>query len=50
VYAVVTRDGMTLAPLLADLVAGEVYGIDSALLAPFRPGADVLSFPAGTAL
>jgi D-hydroxyproline dehydrogenase subunit beta len=50
VYAVVTRDGVTLAPLLADLVAGEVYGIESALLAPFRPGADVLSFPAGNAL
>ncbi len=50
VYAVVSRDGVTLAPLLADLVAGEVYGIESALLAPFRPGGDVLAFPTGTAL
>jgi D-hydroxyproline dehydrogenase subunit beta len=45
VYAVVTRDGITLAPLLADLVAGELHGIESALLGPFRPGAHVLSFP-----
>jgi D-hydroxyproline dehydrogenase subunit beta len=50
VYAVVTRDGVTLAPLLADLVAGEVYGAESAMLGPFRPGADVLAFPGGTAL
>ena len=49
VYAVVTRDGVTLAPLLADLVAGEVYGTESALLGPFRPGADVLAFPGGPA-
>jgi glycine/D-amino acid oxidase-like deaminating enzyme len=50
VYAVVTRDGVTLAPLLADLVAGEVYGTESALLGPFRPGGDVLAFPpAGSA-
>lgn len=50
VYAVVTRDGVTLAPLLADLVAGEVYGTESAMLGPFRPGADVLAFPGGTAI
>jgi glycine/D-amino acid oxidase-like deaminating enzyme len=49
VYAVVSRDGVTLAPLLADLVAGEVYGTESAMLSPFRPGADVLTFPGGTA-
>jgi D-hydroxyproline dehydrogenase subunit beta len=49
VYAVVTRDGVTLAPLLADLVAGEVYGTESAMLSPFRPGADVLTFPGGMA-
>jgi glycine/D-amino acid oxidase-like deaminating enzyme len=49
VYAVVTRDGVTLAPLLADLVAGEVYGTESAMLNPFRPGADVLTFPGGAA-
>lgn len=48
VYAVVTRDGVTLAPLLADLVAGEVCGTESAMLRPFRPGADVLVFPGGT--
>ncbi|GLY86527.1 NAD(P)/FAD-dependent oxidoreductase [Actinoallomurus iriomotensis] len=45
VYAAVTRDGITLAPLLADLVAGELHGTESALLSPFRPGAEVLAFP-----
>jgi D-hydroxyproline dehydrogenase subunit beta len=45
VYAVVTRDGLTLAPLLADLVAGELDGTESALLGPFRPGADLPVFP-----
>jgi hypothetical protein len=45
VYAVVTRDGITLAPLLADLIAGELHGTESALLSPFRPGAEVLTFP-----
>ena len=50
VYAVVSRDGVTLAPLLADLVAGEVYGRESAMLGPFRPGADVLAFPGGTVI
>lgn len=50
VYAVVTRDGVTLAPLLADLVAGEVYGTESAMLRPFRPGADVLVFPGGSTI
>lgn len=51
VYAVITRDGITLAPLLADLVAGELHGAESALLGPFRPGrpgADLLAFPSGT--
>ncbi|WP_345436171.1 FAD-binding oxidoreductase [Actinoallomurus vinaceus] len=37
VYTVVTHSGITLAPLLGDLVAGEVYGKESALLRPFRP-------------
>jgi glycine/D-amino acid oxidase-like deaminating enzyme len=37
VYTVVTDHGITLAPLLADLVAAEVYGRESALLGPFRP-------------
>jgi glycine/D-amino acid oxidase-like deaminating enzyme len=37
VYAVLARDGITLAPLLADLVAGELYDHESALLSPFRP-------------
>jgi glycine/D-amino acid oxidase-like deaminating enzyme len=38
VYAVATHSGITLAPLLADLVAREVHGRESALLGPFRPG------------
>ena len=37
VYAVATHSGITLAPLLGDLVATEVYGTESALLRPFRP-------------
>jgi D-hydroxyproline dehydrogenase subunit beta len=37
VYAIVADQGITLAPLLADLVAGEVHGRESALLTPFRP-------------
>lgn len=37
VYAVATHSGITLAPLLGDLVAAEVYGTESALLRPFRP-------------
>jgi glycine/D-amino acid oxidase-like deaminating enzyme len=37
VYAVAARSGVTLAPLLADLVAGEVHGEQSAMLAFFRP-------------
>lgn len=36
-YVVATHSGVTLAPLLADLVAGEVLGTESALLDPFRP-------------
>ncbi|HEX6358777.1 FAD-dependent oxidoreductase [Actinophytocola sp.] len=36
-YVVATHSGITLAPVLADLVAGEVFGTESALLAPFRP-------------
>ncbi len=38
VYAVAARSAIALAPLLADLVAGEIYGTESALLGPFRPG------------
>ncbi|MFG6200656.1 NAD(P)/FAD-dependent oxidoreductase [Nonomuraea sp. JJY05] len=37
VYTVATHSGITLAPLLMGEVAGEVYGEESALLAPFRP-------------
>jgi glycine/D-amino acid oxidase-like deaminating enzyme len=37
VYAVAAHRGLTLAPLLADLVAGELHGTESALLRPFRP-------------
>jgi glycine/D-amino acid oxidase-like deaminating enzyme len=36
-YVVATHSGVTLAPLLADLVAGEVTGTESPLLTPFRP-------------
>ncbi len=36
-YVVATHSGITLAPLLADLVAGEVFGTESPLLVPFRP-------------
>ncbi|HEX4818392.1 MAG TPA: FAD-binding oxidoreductase [Nonomuraea sp.] len=45
VYTVATHSGITLAPLLMEEVAGEVFGEDSELLAPFRPG----RFAAGTA-
>ncbi|MEV4475557.1 FAD-binding oxidoreductase [Nonomuraea sp. NPDC049504] len=38
VYTVATHSGVTLAPLLMDEVAGELYGEESPLLAPFRPG------------
>ncbi|MFB4262972.1 NAD(P)/FAD-dependent oxidoreductase [Nonomuraea sp. GTA35] len=38
VYTVATHSGVTLAPLLMAEVAGEVFGEESALLAPFRPG------------
>jgi D-hydroxyproline dehydrogenase subunit beta len=37
-YVVATHSGVTLAPLLADLVATEILGEEAALLAPFRPG------------
>ncbi|AQZ63834.1 fructosyl-amino acid oxidase [[Actinomadura] parvosata subsp. kistnae] len=37
VYTVATHSGVTLAPLLMEEVAGEVFGQESALLAPFRP-------------
>lgn len=43
-YVVATHSGVTLAPALADLVAGEVFGVESSLLAPFRPD----RFGAGT--
>ncbi|TMR88430.1 NAD(P)/FAD-dependent oxidoreductase [Nonomuraea basaltis] len=38
VYTVATHSGVTLAPLLMGEVAGEVFGEESPLLAPFRPG------------
>jgi glycine/D-amino acid oxidase-like deaminating enzyme len=37
VYTVMARSAATLAPLLADLVAAEIHGTESALLGPFRP-------------
>ncbi|MEV0616339.1 FAD-binding oxidoreductase [Nonomuraea sp. NPDC050404] len=37
VYTVATHSGVTLAPLLMEEVAGEVFGEESALLAAFRP-------------
>ncbi len=37
-YAVATHSGITLAPLLGDLVSGELLGTESPLLAEFRPG------------
>jgi glycine/D-amino acid oxidase-like deaminating enzyme len=46
VYTVVTHSGITLAPLLGDLVAGEVYGKESALLQPFRPTRFAVPAPA----
>jgi glycine/D-amino acid oxidase-like deaminating enzyme len=36
-YVVATHSGVTLAPLLADLVAGEIFGAESPMLASFRP-------------
>jgi glycine/D-amino acid oxidase-like deaminating enzyme len=45
VYTVATHSGVTLAPLLMGEVAGEVFGEESALLSPFRPG----RFAEGTA-
>jgi D-hydroxyproline dehydrogenase subunit beta len=36
-YVVATHSGITLAPLLGNLVAEEILGTESALLAPFRP-------------
>jgi glycine/D-amino acid oxidase-like deaminating enzyme len=36
-YVVATHSGITLAPLLGELVAGEVFGTESAMLADFRP-------------
>ncbi|MEU7835438.1 MULTISPECIES: FAD-dependent oxidoreductase [unclassified Nonomuraea] len=38
VYTVATHSGITLAPLLMEEVAGELFGEESALLATFRPG------------
>lgn len=37
-YVVATHSGITLAPLLGDLVAGEIHGHESTELADFRPG------------
>ncbi|QFY10395.1 FAD-dependent oxidoreductase [Nonomuraea phyllanthi] len=50
VYTVATHSGVTLAPLLMGEVAGEVYGEESPLLAPFRPSrfADGTAGPAPT--
>jgi D-hydroxyproline dehydrogenase subunit beta len=50
VYTVVTHSGITLAPLLGDLVAGEVYGKESALLRPFRPSRFAVAAPAPATL
>jgi glycine/D-amino acid oxidase-like deaminating enzyme len=36
-YAVATHSGITLAPLLGELVSGEVFGTESGLLTDFRP-------------
>ncbi|TWF79882.1 glycine/D-amino acid oxidase-like deaminating enzyme [Pseudonocardia hierapolitana] len=36
-YAVATHSGITLAPLLGDLVTDELFGAESPLLAAFRP-------------
>jgi glycine/D-amino acid oxidase-like deaminating enzyme len=36
-YVVATHSGITLAPLLGDLVATEIFGTESPMLAPFRP-------------
>jgi glycine/D-amino acid oxidase-like deaminating enzyme len=36
-YAVATHSGITLGPLLGDLVSGELLGTESTLLADFRP-------------
>jgi glycine/D-amino acid oxidase-like deaminating enzyme len=36
-YVVATHSGITLAPLLGDLVADEVFGTESPMLATFRP-------------
>jgi glycine/D-amino acid oxidase-like deaminating enzyme len=44
-YVVVTHSGVTLAPLLAELVTREVHGSTEPLLAPFRP--DRFLAPAG---
>ena len=38
VYAAVTHSGITLAPLLGELIAAEVLGGEEPLLTPFRPG------------
>lgn len=50
VYTVATHSGVTLAPLLMEEVAGEVFGEESPLLASFRPGrfADGTAGPAPT--
>ncbi|MFL6126810.1 NAD(P)/FAD-dependent oxidoreductase [Actinophytocola sp.] len=36
-YVVATHSGVTLAPLLGDLVADELFGVESPMLADFRP-------------
>lgn len=37
VYALLSHSGITLAPLLAELVAGDLSGADDGRLAPYRP-------------
>ncbi|MFI0356738.1 NAD(P)/FAD-dependent oxidoreductase [Actinomadura sp. 9N407] len=37
IYVAATHSGITLSALLADEVAGEVHGAESAMLGPFRP-------------
>jgi glycine/D-amino acid oxidase-like deaminating enzyme len=49
-YVVATHSGVTLAPLLADLVAGEIFGAESPMLASFRPDRFATGSPYATPL
>lgn len=49
-YVVATHSGVTLAPLLADLVAGEIFGVESPMLASFRPDRFATGTPYATPL